>query len=52
MQKVDPEIEGPEGSAFCLLHFPSGPRHFNKEQTPLAIWLDTNPRFHGGSFGV
>jgi hypothetical protein len=28
------------------------PRHFNKEQTPLAIWLDTNPRFHGGSFGV
>ena len=34
-----------------LSHTP-GPRHFNKEQTPLAIWLDTNPRFHGGSFGV
>jgi hypothetical protein len=29
-----------------------GPRHFNKEQTPLGDLLDPNPRFHGGSFGV
>jgi hypothetical protein len=33
------------------IHAP-GPCHFNKEQTPLAILLDTNPRFHGGCFGV
>jgi hypothetical protein len=33
------------------VHAP-GPCYFNKEQTPLAISLDTNPRFHGGSFGV
>ena len=47
---------GPEGilhSAFCILHFfPPGPRHFNKEQTPLGDLLDPNPRFHGGCFGV
>jgi hypothetical protein len=29
-----------------------GPCHFNKEQTPLDIWSDTNPRVHGGCFGV
>ena len=40
-----------KGAGSVLFHTP-GPRHFNKEQTPLAIWLDTNPRFHGGSFGV
>ena len=31
---------------------PPGPRHFNKEQTPLGDLLDPNPRFHGGCFGV
>jgi hypothetical protein len=31
---------------------PSGPCHFNKEQTPLGDLFDPNPRFHGGCFGV
>ena len=35
------------GSVIALPALP-----FNKEHTPLVIWLDTNPRFHGGSFGV
>jgi hypothetical protein len=29
-----------------------GPCHINKEQTPLGNPLDSNPRFHGGRFGV
>jgi len=33
------------------VHAP-GPRHFNKEQTPLGDLFDPNPRFHGGCFGV
>jgi len=39
--------------ALGILHLIApGPRHFNKEQTPLGDLFDPNPRFHGGSFGV
>ena len=31
---------------------PASSEHLNKEQTPLAICSDTDPRIHGGSFSV
>ena len=42
------KVNGPE--ALCVRA--PGPRHFNKDQTPLGDLLDPNPRFHGGCVGV
>ena len=38
-------------SAFCILHFP--PAHaISTKNKHLLLSCDTNPRIHGGSFGV
>ena len=47
------KLKGPEGAAAIgRPQGPSGPCHFNIEQTPLGGLCDPNPRFHGGCFGV